>query len=104
MKLLRLSVYATLVTLALTTPEAFAGTTTGLPWETPLTTIMTSLTGPVALAVSLIAITVTGGVLVFGGDLGEFARRSILLVLVIGLIVAAASVLSTLFGTTGAVV
>jgi type IV secretion system protein VirB2 len=102
----RFSLLATVVlaALALVSPDAFAGTATGLPWETPLTTIMTSLTGPVALAVSLIAITVTGGVLVFGGDLGEFARRSILLVLVIGLIVAAASVLSTLFSTTGAVV
>jgi type IV secretory pathway VirB2 component (pilin) len=96
------SVY--LAVLTLTAPAAFAGTTTGLPWETPLTTIMNSLTGPVALAVSLIAITITGGVLVFGGDLGEFARRSILLVLVIGLIVAATSVLTTLFGTSGAVV
>ena len=100
----RLNGCTVLVALMLTAPVAFAGTTTGLPWETPLTTIMNSLTGPVALAVSLIAITVTGGMLVFGGDLGEFARRSILLVLIIGLIVAAASVLSTLFGATAAVV
>jgi len=104
MKRLNWAVYVTLAILAWTAPEALAGTTTGLPWETPLTTIMNSLTGPVALAVSLIAITVTGGMLVFGGDLGEFARRSILLVLIIGLIVAAASVLSTLFGATAAVV
>jgi type IV secretion system protein VirB2 len=104
MRLSKLCLFAGVAALVLVASEAFAGTTTGLPWETPLTTIMTSLTGPVALAVSLIAITVTGGVLVFGGDLGEFARRSILLVLVIGLIVAAASVLSTLFGTTAAVV
>ena len=101
----RFSLFApvALAALVLTSPDAFAGTTTGLPWETPLTTIMNSLTGPVALAISLISITITGGVLVFGGDLGEFARRSILLVLVIGLIVAAASVLTTLFGTTAAV-
>jgi type IV secretory pathway VirB2 component (pilin) len=62
----RLKGCTVLVALMLTAPEAFAGTTTGLPWETPLTTIMNSLTGPVALAVSLIAITVTGGMLVFG--------------------------------------
>src|SRR6185369_6498615 len=48
----------------------------GLPWETPLNTVAQSLTGPVALSISLIALMVAGGALVFGGELSEFARRS----------------------------
>ena len=38
----------------------------GLPWEGPLKKIADSLTGPVALAISLIAFVVAGGTLVFG--------------------------------------
>ena len=40
----------------------------GLPWETPLSRVATSLTGPVALSISLIALMVAGGTLVFGGE------------------------------------
>lgn len=41
----------------------------GLLWETPLNTVAQSLTGPVALSISLIALMVAGGTLVFGGEL-----------------------------------
>src|SRR5215472_11624847 len=63
--------------LLLAAPAAFAGGGGGgLPWETPLSRIAASLTGPVALSISLIALMVAGGTLVFGGELSEFARRS----------------------------
>lgn len=75
---------------------AFAGTA-GLPWEGPLAMIKNSLTGPVAFAISLIGITVAGGMLIFGGELGEFARRIIMLVLVLALLVSAQNILSILF-------
>lgn len=41
---------------------AFAGTTggTAMPWETPLQTIQDSLSGPVAKAIGIIAIVLTG--------------------------------------------
>ena len=87
-------------------PDAAFATTAsggGLPWESPLKTVADSLTGPVAQAISLIGVVVTGAMLVFGGEINEFARRIIMLVLVIALIVSATSVISTLFGT-GAVV
>ena len=83
---------------------AWAGTGgTSLPWETPLQTISNSITGPVAYAVSLIAIVVAGAMLVWGGEINEFARRVVMLVMVISLIVFASNILSTLFSVTGAV-
>jgi type IV secretion system protein VirB2 len=76
----------------------------GLPWETPLHTVALSLTGPVALAISIIALMVAGGTLVFGGELSEFARRACLSVLAIAFLVAGTSFMSILFGVGGAVV
>ncbi|MBU1389349.1 MAG: TrbC/VirB2 family protein [Proteobacteria bacterium] len=82
-------------------PAAFAAT--GLPWEAPLTTLRTSLTGPIAFAVALIAIMVTGGMLIFGGELNDFAKRGAYVVLVLGLLVTAQNALATLFpAATGA--
>jgi type IV secretion system protein VirB2 len=79
-----------------------SGATGGLPWETPLNTIRDSLKGPVALAISLIGIVVTGAMLIFGGEINEFARRVIMMVLVVALLVQANTILTTLF-TSGAV-
>ncbi len=70
---------------------------TGLEWEMPLQKIRDSVTGPVAYAVSLLGIVVTGAVLVFGGEINEFVRRIIMLVLVVSLMVFAADILNTLF-------
>ena len=87
--------------LALLRPQAAlaaaAGGGAGLPWETPLVTIETSITGPVAYAISLIAITSAGATLVWGGEISEFTRRIIFVVLVIGLLAFAAQVYSTIF-------
>jgi type IV secretion system protein VirB2 len=92
------------IVVAIIAPEAWAGTGgTSLPWETPLQTISNSITGPVAYAVSLIAIVVAGAMLVWGGEINEFARRVVMLVMVISLIVFASNILSTLFSVTGAV-
>ena len=75
----------------------------GLEWETPLQKIRDSVTGPVAYAISLLGIVVTGAILVFGGEINEFVRRVIMLVLVISLMVFAADLLNTLFNK-GAVI
>ena len=71
--------------------------------ETPLQKIRDSVTGPVAYAISLLGIVVTGAILVFGGEINEFVRRIIMLVLVISLMVFAADLLNTLFNK-GAVI
>lgn len=83
---------------------AYATTTGGgLPWEGPLQTIKTSITGPVAMAVSLLAIVAAGVGLVFGGEFSGFVKSIVYIVLVIALIVGAANILN-MFGGTGALI
>jgi type IV secretory pathway VirB2 component (pilin) len=82
---------------------AATGGGSGLPWETPLETLRDSITGPVAYTISLLGVVVAGAALVFGGEINDFVRRMIMLVLVISLIIFAANFLSTLFNT-GAVI
>lgn len=99
-----------LVALALVlvgfTGAAFAGAAGagGLPWEAPLKTLANSLTGPVALGISIIAMAAAGGTLIFGGELGEFTRKSLLLVLAISFLVFGAGFMTSLFGITAALV
>lgn len=81
-----------------------SSSSSGLPWETPLQTLQQSLSGPVAMAVSIIGIVVCGGMLIWGGEINEFARRGAMLVLVIALLVGSNSILSTLFSSASAVV
>ncbi len=75
----------------------------GLPWDAPLTTLKNDLTGPVAFTISLLAMVACGAALVFGGEINEFVRRIIMLVLVAALITGVVNVASAL-GITGAIV
>ena len=75
----------------------------GMPWDGPLTRLTASIQGPVAYAVSLMGIVVAGASLVFGGEINEFVRRVIMLVLVVSLIMFASNILSSLF-SAGAVI
>ncbi|HIF4305217.1 TPA: IncP-type conjugal transfer pilin TrbC [Salmonella enterica subsp. enterica serovar Infantis] len=86
--------------LALTAHPAMASEGTGgsLPYESWLTNLRNSVTGPVAFALSIIGIVVAGGVLIFGGELNAFFRTLIFLVLVMALLVGAQNVMSTFFG------
>ena len=74
-----------------------------LPWDTPLTTLKTDITGPVAFTISLLAMVACGAALVFGGEINEFVRRIIMLVLVCAFIVGVTNLASAL-GITGAIV
>ena len=99
-----LALTALLVLLIAFPEHALASSTGGgLQWETPLQKVRDSITGPVAYAVSLMGIVVTGAILVFGGEINEFVRRVIMLVLVVSLMVFATDLLSTLF-SKGAVI
>ena len=100
----RLILVALLSLMAAQMAFAGGGGGGGLPWETPLSRVATSLTGPVALSISLIALMVAGGTLVFGGELSEFARRSCVAVLAIAFLVLGAGFMTSLFGVGGAVV
>ena len=86
--------------LALATP-ALASSGGGLPWEAPLKQIQESITGPVAGFIALAAVAVAGGMLIFGGELNDFARRLMYVVLVAGILLGATQIVG-LFGATGA--
>ena len=77
---------------------AAEGTGGSLPYESWLTSLRNSVTGPVAFALSIIGIVIAGGVLIFGGDLNGFFRSLIFLVLVMALLVGAQNMMSTFFG------
>ena len=86
-------------------PSAFAATGGGggLPWETPLQTFRDSITGPVAMTIAVLAIAVAGAMLIFGGEINNFARMCCYIILVAGLLVSANNIMTTLYGA-GAVV
>jgi type IV secretion system protein VirB2 len=60
-----------------------------LPWEGPLTQLQTSLTGPVAKAIGVIALAASGGMLAFGGELGDFTKRILMVVLALSVMLMA---------------
>ena len=77
---------------------ASEGTGGSLPYESRLTNLRNSVTGPVAFALSIIGIVIAGGVLIFGGDLNAFFRTLVFIVLVMALLVGAQNMMGTLFG------
>ena len=85
--------------------NAYAGTATGgsLPYESWLTSLRDSVTGPVAFTLSIIGIVVAGGVLIFGGDLHGFFRTLIFLVLVMAFLVGAQNMMTTFFGNAAVI-
>lgn len=92
------SLFASITLVAFPTLASSGG---GLPWEAPLQQIQESITGPVAGFIALAAVAVAGGMLIFGGELNDFARRLMYLVLVAGILLGATQIVG-LFGATGA--
>jgi type IV secretory pathway VirB2 component (pilin) len=87
--------------LALATPALASSGGGGLPWEQPLQQIQESITGPVAGFIALAAVAIAGGMLIFGGELNDFARRLMYVVLVAGILLGATQIVG-LFGASGA--
>jgi type IV secretion system protein VirB2 len=57
----------------------------------------------VAGAIALAAVAIAGGMLIFGGELNDFARRLVYIVLVAGILLGATNIVG-LFGATGATI
>lgn len=83
--------------IALLLPEIVEAKTGNLPWESPLETLQASLTGPVAMAISVMGIAVTGGMLIWGGELNDFTRRVFMLILAISFLVGGAGIMDAFF-------
>jgi type IV secretory pathway VirB2 component (pilin) len=84
---------------------AFAGTTGGaaMPWETPLQTVQDSLAGPVAKAIGIIAIVITGLGFAFAEG-GSAMRKGIGIVFGLAIAFTATTFISSFFNlTSGAV-
>ncbi|MEC9463087.1 MAG: conjugal transfer pilin TrbC [Pseudomonadota bacterium] len=92
-----------LATFALTLAEPALASSGGggLPWESPLQQIQQSITGPVAGFIALAAVAIAGGMLIFGGELNDFARRLCFIALVGGILLGSTQIVA-LFGATGA--
>jgi type IV secretion system protein VirB2 len=89
-----------IVAIVIASP-ALASSGGSLPWEGPLEKIQQSITGPVAGYIALAAVAIAGGMLIFGGELNDFARRLMYIVLVAGILLGATTIVG-LFGATGA--
>lgn len=66
----------------------------GLPWEGPLDKLRQSISGPVAFVIALLGIIACGATLIWGGEISEFTRRIIYVVLVVCVIVFANTLLT----------
>jgi type IV secretion system protein TrbC len=85
--------------------SARASTNTSLTMlETPLQTLQSSLQGPVALAIGIIAVAITGGMLIFGGEISDFGKRMAYVVLVLAILLTANTLVPALFSTSTAVI
>jgi len=91
---------AAIILISLTPAAVHAGKTAkGITtFSDPLDKIVTVITGPVAYAVSVLGIVVAGAMLVFGGELNEFTKRMVMLVLVIAVIMFAVQLMTQLWG------
>ncbi len=96
-----LSLAAMALSIAAAASPALASSGGSLPWEGPLEQIQESITGPVAGYIALAAVAIAGGMLIFGGELNDFARRLMYVVLVAGILLGATTIVG-LFGATGA--
>jgi type IV secretion system protein VirB2 len=90
--------FSAAVTLLAATP-AWAGGS-GMPWETPLQSIVDSVQGPVAKVVGVIIIVITGLTLAFGDTGGGF-RRLIQIVFGLSIAFAASSFFLSFFSFGG---
>jgi len=91
---------STVLTAALLAPFPARASGTGMPWETPLQLILDSITGPVAKAIAIIIIVITGLTWAFGETSGSM-RRMVQIVFGISVAFAATSFGLAFFGFSG---
>jgi type IV secretion system protein TrbC len=93
------AVIAAGVMVMLATPAWASGSGTAMPWEAPLTTIENSLSGPVAKAVGVIAIVVTGLGFAFAEG-GSAMRKGIGIVFGLAIAFTATTFITSFFNMT----
>ncbi len=97
------AVASLMTALAAASPSFASTTTTGtMPWDTVLTTVETDLTGPVAVAVGVVAVVITGLGIALGGE-GSFMRRAFGILFGLSVAFMSSTAILTFFGSSGAV-
>ena len=89
--------------LVMAEPSWEAGGGTAMPWEGPLTTIMNSLAGPVAKAIGVIAIVITGLGFAFAEG-GSAMRKGIGIVFGLAIAFSATTFVTSFFNLTAGAV
>jgi type IV secretion system protein VirB2 len=85
--------------LLLVTHPALASTAGGgLPFDSWLTKIQKSITGPFAFSAAIIGLVAAGASMIFGGDMNGFMRTLIFFVLVLSFLVAAQNTMTAITG------
>ena len=72
-KFILASVIFATAAVSLCDPAVASSVGGGHPWESPLQQIHQSITGPVAGFIALAAVAIAGAMLIFGGELNDFA-------------------------------
>jgi type IV secretory pathway VirB2 component (pilin) len=81
---------------ATTTNQIGTGNNTEvLPWEGVLSSLAGALTGVTAKIICVIAIFVAGVALIFGEDMGHFAKRLLMIVIAAAFLIGAGSFVNT---------
>ena len=83
-------------------PMAALANQNDLPWNTALEKLINALSGKTALFISMVGIFFAGGMLIFGGDLGNFGKMVMMVVLVGSMMGALSNIASKFITTEGA--
>ncbi|MFO3210876.1 TrbC/VirB2 family protein [Legionella pneumophila serogroup 2] len=90
--------FMVLLLLLITHPSMAASAGGGLPFDSWLTKIQKSITGPFAFSAAIIGLVAAGATLIFGGELNGFMRSLIFFVLVLAFLVAAQNTMTAITG------
>jgi len=89
--------------LYLALPSIFASDTDSLPWSQPMNLFANSMSGPIVKGIAIVAIVVAGCMMAFG-EFGSATKRMLMIVMGLGVALAATSWLSSLFQFSGALI
>ncbi len=90
--------FVVLFLLFVTHPALASSTGGGLPFDSWLTKIQKSITGPFAFSAAIIGLVAAGATLIFDGDMNGFMRTLIFFVLVLSFLVAAQNTMTAITG------
>jgi type IV secretion system protein TrbC len=94
--IVRMLPLAAVAVMVLLMPEA-AFAAGGDPWASSLTGLTKMLSSTVARGIGTIALFAAGGMLVFGGELNEFTKKILMVVLAVAVMMLGGGMIDTLF-------